>query len=170
MHSFVNRLLLGLLLTISFSTWAQEAITPRQAYDYLQNERQLARQLAIKAEQPPADSLQKAIRILQEALQYYQRPEIRVLAQGYDALYHREGDILFDLSRVQLIAGQQAGAVESLSKILPRPYGHFYANIIYKDSIFTSIRNDSLLVSALEKSKAIQRVFHSDALIDKAFH
>ena len=65
MPSLVIRLLPSLLLTISFSTWAQEVQTPRQAYEYLQNERHRAQALGIETEHPPADSLQKAIRILQ---------------------------------------------------------------------------------------------------------
>ncbi|MEQ9380502.1 MAG: S41 family peptidase [Imperialibacter sp.] len=164
MPSLVIRLLPSLLLTISFSTWAQEVQTPRQAYEYLQNERHRAQALGIETEHPPADSLQKAIRILQEALQYYHRPEVEALAQAYDPLFYRESDILFDLAKVQLNAGQPTSAVESLDKILTKPYGHIYADLIQKDTIFSPIRHDSAFVSALAKSQAVRRVFHSDAL------
>lgn len=153
-----------LLFISSFSVWAQETLTPQQAYKYLQGERNRARIIARQAEQPPADSLQKAIDILQEALQYYHRPEVQALATGYDPLYFRESDIIFDLSMVQLMAGQREEAAKSLSKILSGSSGHFYARFVQEDSIFIPIRNDSLVVSAVEKSEAMQRLFNSEAL------
>ena len=164
MHSFRIILLFVLLLIGRLSVLAQEALTSQQAYKYLQNERHYARALGIEPKQPAADSLQKAIRILQEALQYYHRPEVQTLAQTDDGLFYREGDILFDLSIVQLRANQQTNAVELLCKILPTPYGHFYVDAISLDTIFTAIRKDSSIVSALEKGSAIHRVFNSDAL------
>lgn len=162
MYSFIFRLFISLFVTISFSSWAQEALTPQQAYEYLRNERDRAQALR-KAESASADSLQKAIDILQEALHFYLQPEIKTMAQGYDFLFYQEGEVIFELSRIQLLMGQRMKALESLKKVLQRPYSQVYASFIQEDTIFSSIRYDSSLVSALKKSEVMYRLFDSDA-------
>ena len=160
----IRILLLLLLSGIALSATAQD-LTADQAYQYLQNERQRAREVLYpEGSQPPLDSLQKAIFILQEALEYYHRPEVEALAQNSESLFYRETDILLDLSFNQMKAGQDAAAVESISKILPSKHGSFYADIINQDTIFTAILEDSTLLPLFDKIKSSKLVFNSNAL------
>lgn len=151
-------------LYITSSAWSQEQLTATQAYEYLQNQRQRAREVVGEDyPRPSLDSLQKAIHILQEALEYYHRPEVEALAQNDEPLFYRETDIMFDLAYNQLKAGQNAAAAVSLSKPLADKSASFYAGIINEDSIFAPIWEDSTLSPILKKEKALKRVFDSNA-------
>ena len=158
----IRILLLLLLSGMALSATAQD-LTADQAYQYLQNERQQAGNVA-GGDQPPLDSLQKAIQILQEALVYYHRPDIQALAQNDQYLFAKESDILYDLSSYQIKADQTGAAVESLGKILSGESASIYANWINKDSTFAPVWEDSILSPILKKEKALQQVFNSNAL------
>ena len=150
---------------LTFSAWGQEPLTATQAYEYLQYQRQRAREVVGEDNpQPSLDSLQKAISILEEALQYYHRPEVAALAQDDESLFYRETDILFDLAYNQVRANQNDAAVASLSKPLASKHGSFYAKFINEDSTFANIWEEATLLPILKKAKAMQRVFDSDAL------
>ena len=150
---------------LTFCARGQNQLTATQAYEYLQNERQRAREaVGEDTPQPSTDSLQKAISILQEALQYYRRPEVTALAQNDEPLFYRETDILFDLAYNQVKAGMNDAAVASLSKPLASKHGSAYANFINEDTTFASIWQDSTLLPTLSKAKASQRLFNSSAL------
>lgn len=156
--------ILCFLLTLATSAWSQDQLTAQEAYTYLQNERQRAREVVGEDPQPPLDSLQKAIRILQQALDYYHRPEVQALAQHDEPLFYRKTDILFDLSYNQVRAGQGEKAVTNLSRILTGKHESFYANIVNQDTVFAPIWEDTTLSPILKKTKAWQRVLDSDAL------
>ena len=158
----IRILLLLLLSGMTLSATAQD-LTADQAYQYLQNERQRASNVA-GGDQPPLDSLQRAIQILQEALVYYHRSDIQALAKNDRYLFAKELDILFDLSYYQIKANQKAAAVESLSKILSGESASIYANWINEDSTFAPVWEDSILSPILKKERALQQVFNSNAL------
>ena len=150
---------------LTFSAWSQDSLTATQAYEYLQYQRQRAREVVGENNpRPSPDSLQKAIQILQEALVYYHRPEVEALAQDYEPLFYRDTDILFDLAYNQLRAGQKAAAVVSLRKPLTGKSASFYAGFVSEDSTFAPVWKDSVLSPILEKEKALQRVFNPNAL------
>ena len=160
----IRILLLLLLSGMTLSATAQD-LTAEQAYEYLQNERQRAREVLYpEGSQPPLDSLQKAISILQEALEYYHRPDIQALAKNDRYLFAKEPDILYDLSSYQIKADQTGAAVESLGKILSGESASIYANWINEDSTFAPVWEDSTLSPILKKEKALQQVFNADAL------
>ena len=150
--------------TFSAMSQAQDSLTAQQAYEYLQNERHRARLLAGEAESPPADSLQKAMRILDEALIYYHRPEILELAKNDESLFYRKTDILLDLSVLQLKAGQPATAAENLRQILPGKHEKVIATIINQNSLFAPVWKDSVMAPTLSKYRALHRVFGLEAL------
>ena len=166
MMSLLRMLMLGCCLgSVVVTTHAQDTLTAQQAYEYLQNERQRARELA-EAASSSADSVQKAIRLLQEALVYYHRPEVQALAQDDEPLFYRKTDILFDLSALQIQANQPADAAESLRKVLTLSgrTEAFYANIIREDSLFAPVWEDSVIAPVLQKHRALSLIFDSDAL------
>ena len=86
----------------SKTAFAQAAATADDAYQYLQTQRARARTVVGRAEQPPTDSLQKAVSILQQALVYYRQPAVTTLAKTSQSLYFRQSDILFDLAVLQI--------------------------------------------------------------------
>ena len=147
------------------SASGQDQLTATQAYEYLQDQRQRAREaVGEDNSQPSSDSLQKAITILQEALEYYYRPDVQSLAQDDEPLFYRETDILFDLAYNQIRANQNDAAVASLSKPLNSKYGSAYAELITEDSAFASIWQNPTLLPTLNKATASQRLFNSGAL------
>ena len=159
------RLLIALLLLCAgHPIWAQSSATADDAYQYLQEQRARARTVVGRAEQPAPDSLQKAVRILQQALGYYHQPAITSLAKTSQSLYYRQSDILFDLAVLQSRLGQQEAAVASLQPLLTPEFKEVYAPWILQHPTLATARDNPLLKPTLDKAAALLKVFDSKAL------
>ena len=155
------------LLTLTLLTrslYAQTPLTSSQAYEYLQNERSRADKLHDGMAHPPADSVQKAEQILRDALTYYHRPDIQKLAQENKYLLARKGDILFDLSAIQIKQGKLDEAVETLRYDLDGSSASAYISFMERDSTFARIRHNPYIVSKIAQQRVMQNIFNSDAL------
>ena len=144
---------------------AQAPLTADAAYDYLQNQRARVRTVVGKADNPPADSLQKGVRLLQAALGYYQRPDVVALAKTSETLFYRKSDILFDLAMLQGRLGQPAAAAASLQQLLVSPKEQeVYVPWILKEPALAVARQAPALKPMLDKAAALSNVFDSPAL------
>ncbi|RIV17364.1 hypothetical protein DYU11_32260 [Fibrisoma montanum] len=153
-----------LLLLWPLVSTAQTTPTANQAYQYLQNERARVRQIIGTSTTPLTDSLKKGAQVLQEALAYYQRPDILALTKTNKSLYYRKTDILYDLSRIQSRLNDQPAAVASLQQLLTPEFADVYAPWILDDSYLTSVRQDPALKPILDKAAAGINTFRSKAL------
>ena len=154
----------ALLLLGAAAAQAQPVRRASEAYEYLQGQRARVRTVVGRAEAPPADSLRKGIRLLQEALVYYQRPEIQALAKTSKSLYYRKSDILFDMAVLQARLGQPAAAAASLQPLLTPEFADTYADWINEHPALGAARQLPQLRPALEEAVALNRVFGSKAL------
>ena len=158
-------LLLALLFLLSVElAQAQAVLRASDAYEYLQGQRARVRAVVGTSEHPAADSLQKGIRILQEAMAYYQRPEIVVLAKTSKSLYYRKSDMLFDMAILQGQLGQPEAAAASLQQLMTPEVAEVYASYILSEPALAAARQSPPLKAALEKAMALQQVFDSKAL------
>jgi C-terminal processing protease CtpA/Prc len=153
-----------LALGCSVATRAQAPLTADAAYNYLQNERARVRAVVGEAESPPADSLQKGVRLLQAALGYYQRPDVMALAKTSKSLYFRKSDILFDLAVLQGRLGQPAAAAASLQQVLTPEQEGVYVPHILKESALATARQAPTIKPLLDQAAALSNVFDSPAL------
>lgn len=158
-----------LLLTLLFlfSTelaQAQAVLRASDAYEYLQNQRAHVRMVVGEAKQPAPDSLRKGIRILQEALAYYHRPEIVALAKTSKSLYYRKSDLLFDLATLQGQLAEPEAAAASLQQLMTPEVAEVYASYILSEPALAAARQSPALKVALEKAMALHQVFDSKAL------
>jgi carboxyl-terminal processing protease len=162
----MKRFLLSLLFSWSAAVvQAQTPLTADAAYDYLQNQRKRADAVVGESAKPPADSLQKGVRLLQAALAYYHRPEVEALAKTSKSLYYRQSDILYDLGRLQSMAGQTAAAAVSLRPLLAAEFRNAsYAGRILADPDLAAARQDPTLQLLLAQAKSVDNVFNSKAL------
>lgn len=156
--------LVWLLVTSSRLAHAQQPVTAQAAFDYLQDQRARVRAVVGKADNPPADSLRKGQRILNEALVYYARPDVQALAKTNRPLHFRRSDILFDLARLQSQLGQPAEVVSSLRQIMGPEFEGLYAEWIIEEPLFATARQDSALKIVLDKAAATSAIFNSKAL------
>ena len=158
-------LLLALLLLVSVElARAQAVLRASEAYEYLQAQRARAQTVVGETKNPAPDSLRKGIRILQEALAYYQRPEIVALAKTSKSLYYRKSDMLFDLAILQGQVGQPEAAATSLQQLLTPDVAQVYARFIISEPALTTARQSPRLRPVLEKAAALNKVFDSKAL------
>jgi carboxyl-terminal processing protease len=153
-----------LVFGCSTAARAQAPLTADAAYDYLQNQRARVRAVVGKAENPPADSLQKGVRLLQAALGYYQRPDVVALAKNSESLYARKGNILFDLAVLQGRLGQPAAAAASLQQVLTPEQQDAYLPYILKEPSLAAARQEPALKPRLDKAAALRNVFDSPTL------
>ncbi|SFQ32590.1 S41 family peptidase [Hymenobacter arizonensis] len=161
----MSRFLFVFLFVLSFGpTLAQTPLTAGGAYDYLQGERARVRKVVGKADNPPADSLRKGIRLLQEALAYYHRPDVATLAKTSKFLYFRQSDILLDMAVLQSKLGQPGAAAASLRQILTPEYGSAYVQWILQNPALASARKDPALKQALDQAATLDNVFNAKAL------
>ena len=157
--------LLALLFLFSVGlAQAQAVLRAADAYEYLQNQRARVRTVVGRAEQPAPDSLRKGLRILQEAMAYYQRPEIVALARTSKSLYHRKSDMLFDMAILQGQLGQPAAAAASLQQLMTPETAGVYAPWIVKEPALAAARQSPPLKALLDEALALQKVFDSEAL------
>ncbi len=143
---------------------AQTNTKAQEAYEYLQSQRARVRAVVGRTDQPAADSLQKGIRLLQEALGYYHRPEILALSKTNKSLYYRQSDILFDLAVLQSRLDQPEAAVASLEPLLTQEFAEVYAGWIMEHPALATARQSPRLKPQLDKAAALNRVFDSKAL------
>jgi carboxyl-terminal processing protease len=162
----MRRYLIALSLLLSSATaHAQAPLTTSTAYDHLQNQRARVRAVVGSAENPPADSLQKGVRLLQAALGYYQRPDVVALAKTSETLAFRKSDILFDLAVLQGRLGQPAAAASSLQQLLLTPkQQEVYVPWVLKQSALTAARQEPAIKPMLDKAAALSNIFDSPAL------
>jgi carboxyl-terminal processing protease len=105
------------------------------------------------------------VRLLQAALAYYHRPEVEALAKTSKSLYYRQSDILYDLGRLQSMAGQTAAAAVSLRPLLAAEFRNAsYAGRILADPDLAAARQDPTLQLLLAQAKSVDNVFNSKAL------
>jgi C-terminal processing protease CtpA/Prc len=157
-------LMVAFLLFTVGTAQAQAPVNAQEAYEYLQNQRARVRKVVGRGESPAADSLQKGVRILQEALAYYHRPEITALAKTSKTLYFRRTDLLFDLAVLQSRLGQREAAVASLRPLLAPEFVDVYAAWISNHPALAAARQDPQLKPTLDKAAALRNVFDSPAL------
>ena len=157
-------LLLVLLLLGANAARAQTFVQAKEAYDYLQRQRTRARAAVGPGDKPATDSLQKAVRILQEAQAYYHRPEITALAKTSKSLYFRQSDLLFDLAVLQSRLGQREAAVASLRQLMTPEFVEVYAPWIDEHPALAAARQDPQLRPALDQAATLRNVFGSPAL------
>ncbi len=162
----MKQFLFFLLIAVSAAAvQAQTPLTAEVAYDYLQSQRKRADATVGESTKPPADSLQKGVRILQAALAYYHRPEVEALAKTSKSLYYRQSDILYDLGRLQSLAGQGAAAAVSLRPLLAAEFrGASYPGKILNDPDLTAVRQDPTFLPLLAQARTLDNVFNSKAL------
>ena len=161
----INVLLPGLLVLLSTTlAQAQKALTADSASAYLQRQRARVRTLVGKADQPPADSLQEGVRVLQAALAYYYRPEVVALAKDSKSLYARKNDIRYDLAVLQGRLGQPAAAAATLQLLLTAEQQGIYAPYIQKEPALVAARQEPALQPLLARAQATYNVFNSQAL------
>lgn len=163
----MSRLLLFLLLLSGLATAtarAQAPLTSGGAYDYLQAQRARARKVVGRADSPPADSLRKGVRVLEEALRYYHQPEVLALAKTSKFLYFRQSDILLDLAVLQSRLGEPEAAAASLRKILAPEFGGTYVQWILQNPVLAPARQSPSLRPVLEKAAALDNVFNAKTL------
>ncbi|MGI4736520.1 MAG: S41 family peptidase [Janthinobacterium lividum] len=158
--------LLFMLLALAFATVAnaQVPLTADAAYDYLQSQRARADAVVGESAHPPADSLQKGVRILQAALAYYHRPEVEALAETSKSLYYRQSDMLFDLAVLQGKLNQPQAAAASLQLLLTPKFSSIYLPHMLKEPALANARRESALQPAFKKAEAVNNVFNSQAL------
>jgi C-terminal processing protease CtpA/Prc len=157
-------LLAFLLLFSSQAVYAQAAATADDTYQYLQAQRARARAVVGRAEKPSTDSLQKAVRIVQQALAYYHQPAVVALAKTSQSLYFRQSDLLFDLAVLQSRLGQSETAVASLHKLLTPEFVEVYAPWMLTHPALAAVRSHPLLKPTLDKTATLLNVFDSKAL------
>lgn len=143
---------------------AQAPLTADEAYSYLQKQRARADATVGEGQNPPADSLQKGVRLLQAALGYYHRPEVVELAKTNKSLYFRKSDILFDLAVLQGRLGQPAAAAASLQQVLTPEQEGAYVPHILKEPALAAARQEPTIKPMLDKAGALSNVFDSPAL------
>jgi C-terminal processing protease CtpA/Prc len=160
------KLLLFVLLVFGgAAAQAQVPLTADAAYDYLQNQRARVRAVVGKAENPPTDSLQKGVRLLQAALGYYQRPDVVELAKTSESLFYRKSDILFDLAVLQGRLRQPVAAAASLQQLLVSPEEQeVYTPWILKQPALAVARQDPSIKPIVDKVLTLSNVFDSPAL------
>ncbi|MCI1186291.1 S41 family peptidase [Hymenobacter sp. DH14] len=161
----MKKLLLALLFMLGCqAAQAQAVLRASDAYNYLQGQRARVRTVVGEADKPAPDSLRKGIRMLQEALAYYQRPEIQALAKTSQSLYYRKSDITFDMAILQGQLGQPEAAAASLQQLLTPETAQVYAPWIIKEPALAAARQSPPLKAALEEAMALNNVFNSKAL------
>jgi C-terminal processing protease CtpA/Prc/tetratricopeptide (TPR) repeat protein len=143
---------------------AQGSGAAEDAYQYLQKQRARARAVVGRAESPAPDSLQKAVRILQGALGYYEQPGVTALARSHEPLRFRQSDIQFDLAVVQSRLGQAAAAVASLRELLTPELAEVYAPAILNHPALAPVRSHPVLQPSLDRATTLLNVFDSKAL------
>jgi|GEM_PF-208803 len=157
--------LLALLVLIGVPVaHAQVPLTAEAAYDYLQSQRTRADAVVGESAKPAADSLQKGVRILQQALAYYHRPEVEALAKTNKSLYYRQSDILFDLAVLQGKLDQPQAAATSLQLLLTPEFSSTYLPHIRQEPALATAQREASLQPALAKAAALSNVFDSQAL------
>lgn len=162
----MKRTLFFLLVLLSTAVaQAQTPLTAEAAYDHLQSQRKRADAAVGESAKPPVDSLQKGIHMLQAALAYYHRPEVEALAQTSKSLRYRESDILYDLARLQSLAGQPAAAAISLRPLLAPEFREAsYPGRILNDPDLAAVRQDPIIQPLLVQARTLDNVFNSQAL------
>lgn len=143
---------------------AQTPLTAEAAYSYLQKERKRADAVVGESVQPPADSLQKGVRILQAALAYYHRPEVEALAKTSQSLHYRLSDILFDLAVLQGKSNQPQAAAASLQQLLTPEFSSTYLPHVLQEPTLAAAQREPVLQPVFEKAVSINNVFNSKAL------
>lgn len=160
------KLLLVTILMLSglSAARAQATLTARAAYDYLQAQRARAGALVGESTKPAVDSLQKGVRILQQALAYYHRPEVEALAKTSKSLYYRQSDILFDLAVLQAKLNQSQAAAASLHLLLTPEFIGTYLRRIRQEPALADAQREPDLQPALRQALTMNNVFDSPAL------
>ncbi len=164
MQRFIFCFLLVLSLGVYRPARAQTALTAMQAYEYLQGERRRADHVLGDAVKPPVDSLQKAEQILLEALTYYHQPNVQALAKDNIYLFARKGDISYDLAVIQAKLGKNDRAAQTLQYVLTEKNAPFYEKYIQDEAAFAPIRQNPTIRPLLNKARAANQLFNSDAL------
>jgi carboxyl-terminal processing protease len=160
----MKHLLFILLVLTGAAAKAQVPLTANAAYDYLQSQRARADAVVGESSHPPADSLQKGVRILQAALAYYHRPEVEALAKNSKSLYYRQSDMLFDLAVLQGKLNQPQAAAASLQVLLTPEFSSAYLAHLLKEPALAAARREPTLQPAFQKAAAVNNVFNSQAL------
>ena len=155
---------LPLLLLSIVTAQAQTPLTADAAYDYLQGQRKRADAVVGESTRSSADSLQKGVRILQQALAYYHRPEVEALAQTSKPLYYRLSDMLFDLAVLQGKLNQPQAAAASLQQLLTPEFSSTKLPRILNEPALSVARQEPSLQLALGKALSSSNVFNSKAL------
>jgi hypothetical protein len=153
-----------LLLVGLSAARAQSTLTGSAAYDYLQAQRARADAVVGNSAQPPPDSLQKGVHILQSALTYYHRPEVEALAKTSKSLYYRQSDMLFDLAVLQGKLNQPHAAAVSLQPLLTPDFMENKLPRILREPALAAAQREPVLRAGLGKAMAAYNIFNSQAL------
>ena len=141
---------LYLSLFVSVSAFAQKRYSGNDAADYIQRERDKAWVYYDKKDHTKAE-IEKAIRILDNAIGLLDSPYVQEMAKTNAYLYYRKQDALRDLAGGYAMADKKDSARLTLIKMYNANTHASAAKILLTDTIFTSVRNDAWFQDIVNK-------------------
>jgi carboxyl-terminal processing protease len=137
---FLRFLLTCAVLTPTLAPAIDAPVDAMSAYSYVQGIRDEADNLSTKEANQAA--LSKALKLLQGALTYLERKDVRELAAGNIYLYTRRADVERDLAIVYARLGSRENALSSLEAMAALSWYPSVGKSIETEEAFTSIRDD----------------------------
>ncbi|MBK0379638.1 S41 family peptidase [Mucilaginibacter segetis] len=123
------------------SAFAQKIYTGNEAADYVQSERDKAWVYYDKKDHSMAE-IEKAIRILDNAVAFLDTPYIKEMAKTNPYLYYRRQDALRDLAGGYAMANKNDSARLTLIRMYNANATSNAARILLTDTIFTTVRDE----------------------------
>lgn len=161
MKILLNVFIFLFFILIQTETYSQSS---DEAYEYLQNQRQVAGRLYENIKNPPIDSLTKAEKILEDALTYYFNPKIVELAKTNKPLFARETDINFDLAFVKVYLNKIIEAEKLFEKNFKTEFGSTYYDWLLQNPVFDKLKNSNYLKQYFRQFDAERKIFNGQSL------
>lgn len=137
---------------------AQTVLDARQAYDTVQQMRNVAERMWNQGDRSALDSLQHVLRFLE-------RPDVRDLAQGWPYLYSRTSNVWYDLAHYHAEAGDTAAALEALEQLVRTGGSSGYLSILSRDTSLAKLSELPRFQRAVRALAVERRMWADSAFI-----
>ena len=142
---------------------AQKVYTGNEAADKVQRARDKAWEMYDKKDHTPAE-IDKAIRILKNAIALLDTPYVQEMAKTNPYLYYRRQDALRDLAGGYAMANKKDSAYSTLVKMYNANTPGSVSKLLETDTIFTSVRNETWFRDIVIKLQRKSALWNNSAL------
>jgi C-terminal processing protease CtpA/Prc len=141
--------LMVVLLAIAASVSAQKTYTGNEAYDWIQQQRNIADDL-FDVKSTPAQ-VDKGVKILERTLAFMDSVPIKQLAVGNTYLYYRRSDVNLDLACGYTLLGKKDWALDALERMYANGTPGAVAEWMEKEPTLDAIKKEPRYLAIIKK-------------------